>query len=104
MPLITVIKPGVDAPNASLATKQPATTATRTVSHAARAADRELQCAVAALVAALPCEQRAALLLRLHRNLGYPEIAANLRCSPGAARASVYTALRSLRAHVGDRL
>ena len=73
--------------------------ATRSAGHAACADDRELQCAVAAFVAALPCKQRAALMLRVHRNLGYAEIAANLRCSAGEARATVYEVLRSLLTH-----
>jgi DNA-directed RNA polymerase specialized sigma24 family protein len=99
-----VLTLGVDDPKASLVEKELATTATRSASHAARADGRELQFEVAALVAALPREQRAALMLRLHHNLGYVEIAANLRCSAGEARATVYEVLRSLRAHVGDRL
>jgi DNA-directed RNA polymerase specialized sigma24 family protein len=59
---------------------------------------------VAMLAAALAREQRAALTMRLRHNLSYAEIAANLRCSPGEARTTVYATLRSLRAHVGDRL
>ncbi|MCD6032578.1 MAG: Sigma-70, region 4 [Thermomicrobiales bacterium] len=95
---------GVDDPKATRVQKEMATTATRSASHAACADDRELRYEVAALVAALPREQRAALKMRLHHNLGYAEIAANLRCSPGEARATVYEVLRSLRDHVGDRL
>lgn len=95
---------GVDDPEASLVEEQMVTTTTRSAGHAACADDRELQCEVTAFVAALPCEQRAALMLRLNHNLGYAEIAANLRCSAGEARATVYEVLRSLRVHVGDRL
>ena len=94
----------VDDPETSIVEEQTAMPATRSAGHAACADDRELQCAVAAFVAALPCKQRAALMLRVHRNLSYAEIAANLRCSAGEARATVYEVLRSLRVHVGDRL
>ena len=103
-PRITVITLGVDDPEASLVEEQIATTAPRSAGHAFCADDHELQCEVAAFVAALPCKQRAALMWRLNHNLGYPEIAANLRCSVGEARATVYEVLRSLRDHVGDRL
>jgi DNA-directed RNA polymerase specialized sigma24 family protein len=103
-PRITVIALGVDDQEASLVEEQIATNATRPAGHAACADDRELQCEVAAFVAALPCKQRAALMLRLTHNLGYAEIAANLRCSAGEARSTVYEVLRSLREHVGDRL
>ena len=95
---------GVDDPEASLVEMETATTATRSASNAVRADGRELQYEVAALVAALPCEQRAALMLRLHHNLSYAEIAANLRCSAAEARAIAYEVLRSLRDHIGDRL
>ena len=94
---------GVDDLEASLVEERVATTAPRSAGHAARADGRELQCEVAAFVAALPWKQRAALMQRLKHNLGYDEIAANLHCSEGEARATVYDALRSLRAHVGDR-
>jgi DNA-directed RNA polymerase specialized sigma24 family protein len=101
---ITVLTLGVDDPKASRVEKEMATTATRSVGHAACADGRELHYEVTAFVAALPRERRAALMLRLHHNLGYAEIATNLRCSPGEARATVYEVLRSLRDHVGDRL
>ena len=77
---------GVDDPEASRVEKEMATTATRFAGHAACADDRELRYEVAAFVAALPCERRAALMLRLHHNLGYAEIAANLRGSADEAR------------------
>ena len=51
---------GVDNPEASRVEERIATTATRSASHAACADGRELHYEVAALVAALPCEQRAA--------------------------------------------
>jgi DNA-directed RNA polymerase specialized sigma24 family protein len=94
----------VDDLEASLTEEQIANCATRSAGHAGPAHGRDLQCEVAAFVVALPRKQRAALLLRLNHNLGYAEIAANLRCSAAEARAIVYDALRSLRDHVGDRL
>jgi DNA-directed RNA polymerase specialized sigma24 family protein len=103
-PRITVITLGMDDPEASLVEERVAFVATRFADHAAVADDRELQCEVAAFVAALSCKQRAALMLRLNHNLGYAEIAANLRCSVGEVRATIYEVLRSLREHVGDRL
>lgn len=102
-PRITVITLGVDDPEALLVEERIATTATRSAGHAACADGRELQCEVAAFVAALPRKQRAALMLRLNHNLGYAEIAAYLRCSAGEARATVYEVLRSLLEHAGDR-
>ncbi len=94
---------GVDDLEASLAEEQIAKNAPRSAGHAA-ADSRELQCEVTAFVAALPCKQRTALMLRLKHKLGYAEIAANLRCSEREARVTVHEVLRSLRAHVGDRL
>jgi DNA-directed RNA polymerase specialized sigma24 family protein len=89
---------------ASLVEERVATNATRCVGHAACADGSELECEVAALVVALPSKQRAALMLRLNHNLGYAEIAANLRCSESKARATVYEVLRSLLERLGDRL
>jgi RNA polymerase sigma-70 factor (ECF subfamily) len=45
----------------------------------------------------LPGKQRAALMQRRFQGLGYDEIAAVLGCSPAAARANVYQAVRKLR-------
>lgn len=59
---------------------------------------------VAHQVALLPPKQRTALVLRKHHDWPYPDIAAHLRCSEDAARASVSQALRTLRASFGDRL
>lgn len=101
---ITVLTLGVDDSEASLAEEQIAKYATRSAGHGTPADGRELRCEVTAFVAALPCKRRAALLLRLNHKLDYAEIAVKLRCSEGEARASVYEVLRSLRAHVGDRL
>ncbi len=53
--------------------------------------------AVAAAVAALPAQQRAALILRKYQELDYAEIAAILNCTAAAARANVYQALQKLR-------
>ena len=53
--------------------------------------------AVAAAVAALPEQQRAALILRKYQELEYAEIAAVLACTEAAARANVYQALKKLR-------
>lgn len=55
-------------------------------------------------VAALPDKQRLALIGRKYHGLAYAEIAANLRCSEPAARASVHEALRKLRVRFGDQL
>jgi RNA polymerase sigma-70 factor, ECF subfamily len=53
--------------------------------------------AVAEAVAALPEQQRAALILRKYQALEYAEIAAILNCTAAAARANVYQALKKLR-------
>jgi RNA polymerase sigma-70 factor (ECF subfamily) len=58
---------------------------------------------VEAFVATLPGPQWVALVQRRYLNRGYAEIAETLRCSEVAARASVYEALRAMRAHIGDR-
>jgi RNA polymerase sigma-70 factor (ECF subfamily) len=52
---------------------------------------------VAAAVRRLPRKQQAALLLRKYQGLEYDDIAVALGCSPEAARANVYQALRRLR-------
>jgi RNA polymerase sigma-70 factor (ECF subfamily) len=72
--------------------------------HAARLDARDLLHEVEAFVAALPVKQRLALIQRKYHDLSYGEIAANLRCSEAAARASVHEALRKLRDRFGDRL
>lgn len=60
----------------------------------------EQQQAVAAAIAALPPQQRAALTLRVHQHLSYRDIGTALRCSEGAARANVFHALQNLRARL----
>jgi RNA polymerase sigma-70 factor (ECF subfamily) len=52
---------------------------------------------VARAVAALPPKQRAALVARRFSGLAYEDIAVTLGCSPEAARANVYQAIRRLR-------
>ncbi|MBW3634313.1 MAG: RNA polymerase sigma factor [Chloroflexi bacterium] len=59
---------------------------------------------VEAFVAALPLQQRVALVQRKYHDLSYAEIAATLGCSEAVARTSVYEAVRTLRARIGDRL
>jgi RNA polymerase sigma-70 factor (ECF subfamily) len=53
--------------------------------------------AVTAAVARLPPKQRAALVARRFHDLDYAEIGAALGCSPTAARANVYQAIRTLK-------
>jgi DNA-directed RNA polymerase specialized sigma24 family protein len=55
---------------------------------------------VEAGVAALPRRQWVALVQRWYFDLGYKEIAASLCSSEAEARASVYEALRAMRAHL----
>jgi RNA polymerase sigma-70 factor (ECF subfamily) len=64
---------------------------------------RETLDAVARAVAALPHQQRAALMLRKYQGLSYAEVGAALSCSEAAARANVYQALKKLRAELVDR-
>ena len=72
--------------------------------HAAGLDARDLLREVAVFVEGLPPKQRVALTLRKYHELGYGEIAAALRCSEAAARASVHEALRKMRECFGDRL
>ncbi len=65
---------------------------------------RALLTEVEAFIASLPPKQRVALVLRKHHEASYADIAATLRCSEAAARASVHEALRKLRDAFGDRL
>ena len=88
---------------ASLA--QTATTTTpRPVRCPTCAIEPDLQREVASFVASLPCQQRTALMLRLRQRLDYAEIAATLGCDEREARSTVYEAVHSIRAHLGDRL
>lgn len=74
------------------------------VDHAAKLDAADLLREVERFVAALPDKQRLALILRKYHELGYDEIAANLKCSEAAARANVHEALRKLRTCFGERL
>lgn len=65
---------------------------------------RDLLAEVEIFIAALPLKQRLALIQRKYHELSYGDIAANLKCSQDAARASVHEALRKLRDRFGDRL
>lgn len=53
---------------------------------------------VRAVVDRLPKKQKEALLLRRYQGMGYNEIGRILECTPSAARANVYQAMRKLRA------
>jgi hypothetical protein len=66
--------------------------------------DSGLQCEVATFVANLPYQQRVALILRRGQQRGYADIAATLGCTEREARETVHETLRSLRAHLGDRI
>lgn len=59
--------------------------------------------AVQRAVEALPSKQRAALILRRYQGLNYREIGQALGCSPEAARANAYQALRKLRAQFKEQ-
>ena len=74
------------------------------VDHAAKLDAADLLREVERFVAVLPDKQRLALILRKYHELGYDEIAANLKCSEAAARANVHEALRKLRTCFGERL
>jgi RNA polymerase sigma-70 factor (ECF subfamily) len=65
---------------------------------AAQVEGRELLSLVQAAVEALPPRQRAALMLRKYQGLGYDDVGRALGCTPQAARANVYQAMRRLRA------
>lgn len=62
-----------------------------------QAEQRAQRAALAAAVERLPAQQRAALVLRQYQALSYSEVAEALACSPEAARANVYQALKKLR-------
>jgi len=59
--------------------------------------ERERLARVVRAVNSLPGKQRSALLQRLFQELDYREIGLVLGCTPEAARANVYQALRKLR-------
>jgi RNA polymerase sigma-70 factor (sigma-E family) len=66
--------------------------------HAERSADRDL---VWAVLATLPRQQRAAVVLRYYEDLSDPEIADILGCSVISARSYISKALSTLRARAG---
>jgi DNA-directed RNA polymerase specialized sigma24 family protein len=103
-PRFMVLMLGVDNLEASPAEQQVTKTVACTAGRSACAIDPGLQREVATFVAALPYQQRTALMLRLRHKLGYAEIAGTLGCSEREARSTVYELLHSLRAHLGDRL
>lgn len=72
--------------------------------HAADLEARDLLHEVERFIASLPDKQRIALILRKYQEMGYADIAANLKCSEAAARANVHEALRKVRDCFGDRL
>ena len=78
--------------------------AARLASTHACVASPGIPCEIAAFVARLPCQQRAALILRRHHQRDYAAIATTLGCTEQEARGAVYAALRALRAHLGDRI
>ncbi len=65
---------------------------------AARAQAAATARAIARAVAALPPRQRATVALRLYQDLPYAEIAQILGCSEGTVKATMFAALRRLRA------
>jgi RNA polymerase sigma-70 factor (ECF subfamily) len=72
--------------------------------HAADLEARDFLHEVERFIDNLPAKQRIALILRKYQELGYDEIATNLKCSEAAARANVHEALRKLRNCFGDRM
>lgn len=63
---------------------------------------RERILAVRRAVGNLPPKQREALLLRRYQGLDYRQIGEVLKCTPQAARANVYQAVRKLRAQLSE--
>jgi RNA polymerase sigma-70 factor (ECF subfamily) len=64
--------------------------------------DRELAGAVVLFVHSLPRRQRQAMILRKFQEMSYDEIGEVLGCTPETARASVYQALRKVKAHFAE--
>ena len=67
------------------------------MSVADRVERKALLTAVTRAVAALPDQQRAALIMRKYQELSYAEIATALDCTEAAARANVYQAVKKLQ-------
>lgn len=62
---------------------------------------RQAAARIDALVGRLPLKQRLAFTLRKLHDVDYDTIAQSLRCSPDAARAHVFQALRKIRRGLG---
>ncbi len=75
---------------------------TRTESPSDRLLRSERAARVRGAVARLPAKQRAALVLRVYREMSHQEIAATLGTSLGAAKANVFHALRNLKRLLGE--
>ncbi len=63
---------------------------------AGRLLDHEQETIVQAALTKLPDKQRAALLLRIHHEFSYSEIAAQLHCSEGAVKTLIHRGRRVL--------
>lgn len=103
-PKLVVIVLAVHGRDASPGQQQMPRGISRIASQSACSNDSELQREVAAFVANLPYQQRAALMLRRSHQRDYADIAAILGCTEHEAHETVHEALRSLRAHLGDRI
>jgi RNA polymerase sigma-70 factor (ECF subfamily) len=64
---------------------------------------RDLLEAALQAIEKLPHKQQSALLMRNCQGLSYEEIGTALDCSPGAARANVYQALKKLRDQLSEK-
>lgn len=65
---------------------------------------RDLMEAVLQAVEQLPHKQQAALMLRNYQGFSYEEIGTALDCSPEAARANVYQAVKKLRHQFSEKV
>jgi RNA polymerase sigma-70 factor (ECF subfamily) len=74
---------------------------TRSESPSDRVMRGERQAQVRLAVAQLPRKQRAALVMRVYREMSHQEIATALGTSVGAAKANVFHALRNLKRLLG---
>ncbi len=69
--------------------------------HEERLLSEQLRPMLEAALAALPADQRAAVVLRVVREQDYADVARSLGCSEQAARARVSRGLRALKAGIG---
>ena len=67
-------------------------------------AGRELEARIRAVLAALPANQRAALVLSRVEGLSYREVADTLECSESAVKSLVFRATATLREHLAEYL